>query len=100
MAPKNRGKALASSSAPPRASKATTTSPSHSLAPPRDNHAQSQLPHVVNKHDIVFVDDVQRERYDALMSRIISEPKYVDTSLLRLLHLWDDLNALFGVLGR
>jgi len=47
----------------------------------------------------VFLDDAQGAHYDALASRRISEPKYVDVQLLHTLSLWDALDALFGVLG-
>jgi len=50
-------------------------------------------------HGIVFLDDAQRVRYDVLVSRRTSEPKYVDLELLRSLSLWDELDALFGVYG-
>ena len=53
MAPNNKGKTPASSLAPSRA-------PTRPSAPSRGNYAQSNLPHVIDKHGIVFVDDVQR----------------------------------------
>jgi len=43
----------------------------------------------------VFVDDMQRERYDSSMYRKVSEHKYVDIGLLQSLYLWNDLHALF-----
>jgi len=61
--------------------------------------AQSPLPHIINKHGIVFIDDEQWNHYDELVSWKISEPKYVDVGLSQSLHLWDDMNSLFGVLG-
>ena len=47
----------------------------------------------------MFVDDVERERYDVLITRKISEPKYLDVELLQALGLWDNINAFLGRLG-
>ena len=89
MAPKTKGKTPASSS----------RAPTRPPAPPRGNHAQFQLPHGINKHGIVFIDDEQRNRCDELVSRKNSEPKYMDIGLLQTLHLWANMSSLFGVLG-
>ena len=78
---------------------ACTTTLTHPLAPPRGNCAQSSLPHVINKHGIVFVDDVQCERYNALVIRKISARKYLDIEFLQALDLLDDMNTLLAHLG-
>ena len=54
---------------------------------------------MISKHGIVFVNDTQCEHYDALVIREISDTKCIDIDLLQALGLWDDLNALLGVLG-
>ena len=54
---------------------------------------------MVNKHGIVFVDVVQREQFDTLVTRTISAPIYIDIKLLQALGMWDDINALLGDLG-
>ena len=68
MAPKNKGKAPASSLAPSRALTARTITSTCSSAPPRGNYPHSNLPPVINKNGIVFVDDVQCEKYDAFVT--------------------------------
>ena len=54
---------------------------------------------MVNKHGIVLVDNVQCERYDALVTRKISAPKYIDDEFLKALGMWDDMNAMLSHLG-
>ncbi|KAJ8431382.1 hypothetical protein Cgig2_027976 [Carnegiea gigantea] len=94
MAPKTKGGL--SSSAP---KKSTTDSSSRPSAPPRGNPTHSTHSSSLNKHGIIFVDDLQREKYDALVARKISAPKYIDVELLQALRMWDDVNALLGHLG-
>jgi len=77
----------------------TLPGPHSPIYSPRGNCAQSSPPHVINKYNIVFVEDVQRERYDALVTRKISAPKYIDVELLQGLGMWDDMNASIGHLG-
>ena len=45
------------------------------------------------------MDDLQREKYDALVTRKISAPKYIDVELLQALGMWDNMNALLSHLG-
>ena len=47
----------------------------------------------------MFVDDVQCERYDTLVIRKISAPKYIDVELLRELGMWEDMNTLLDHFG-
>ena len=75
MAPKD--KASSSSLAPKKGSKTTNTSLNSPPALSRGNRAQSQLLHVINKHGIIFLDDAQHERYEALVFRQINERKYI-----------------------
>ena len=45
------------------------------------------------------MDDLQREKYDALATRKISAPKYIDVESLQALGMCDDVNSLLGHLG-
>ena len=54
----------------------------------------SSIPHVLNKYNIVFVDAEHARRYDAIVSRKICAPNYLDVKMLTTLYLYDDLLIL------
>lgn len=76
--------------------KCTTGSSSHPLAPLQGSRAHRIHPSLTNKHGIVFVDEVQCEKYDGLVTKKISAPKYINVKLLQALGMWDDMNARVG----
>lgn len=78
MAPKNKGKAFASSLVASQA-------PTRSSAPPRGNRAQSYLPCVINKHGILFVDDMQ---CDAMMLWLLGRLVRLDILMLNYYKHW------------
>jgi len=55
--------------------------------------------HVINKYNIVFLDAKHASRYDAIVTRKLSAPRYLDRQMLETLHLYDDLRCLLGILG-
>jgi len=59
----------------------------------------SSLLHIVNKHRITFTDDEPVKRYDAIVTRKILAPRYIDEQMLLTLHLLDDFYLLLGILG-
>ena len=54
---------------------------------------------MINKHCIVLLDHVQRERYDALVNRKISTPRYIDVELLRAIGMWDAMHTFSVIWG-
>ena len=74
----------------------TTTASTSRASTARGNPS---LPHVQNKHHIVFMDAEHASRYDALVGRKICAPSYLDVDMLRTLHLYDDLEILLRNLG-
>ena len=59
----------------------------------------SSLPHVINNYNIVFADVEHVSKYDAIVTRKLSAPSYLDRHILDIVFLYDDLRRLLGILG-
>jgi len=59
----------------------------------------TSLPHVINKYRLVFVDAEHASRYDAIVTRKLSAPSYLDRQMLETLSLYNDLSRLLVNLG-
>ena len=81
MAPKKRLKSTASTSRAPA------------------TQGNSSIPHVLNKYNIVSMDAEHARHYDAVVSRKICAPYYLDVEMLTTLYLYDDLVILLRNLG-
>jgi len=54
---------------------------------------------VINKYNLVFVDAEHASLYDAIVSRKICGPNYLDADMFTNLRLYDDLRLLLRNLG-
>ena len=81
--------------APKKRLKSTVASTSRA-ATARGN---SSIRHVLNKYNIVFMDAEHTCHCDAIVSRKIFAPNYLDVEMLTTLHLYDDLAILLHNLG-
>ena len=67
--------------APKKRVKTTAASTSRALAA----RGNASLPHVINKYHLVFVDAKHASRYDAIVTRKLSAPSYLDRQMLKTL---------------
>ena len=74
-----------------------TTAASTSRAPAA--RGNSSLPYIINKDNIVFVDAEHASRYDAIVTRKLSAPSYLDRQILDITYFYDDVRRLLGILG-
>ena len=81
--------------APKKRLKSTVASTSRA-ATARGN---SSIRHVLNKYNIVFMDAEHTCHCDAIVSRKICAPSYLDVEILATLHLYNDLLILLRNLG-
>ena len=83
------------SMAPKKRMKTTAASTSRASAA----RGNSSLPHVINKYHLVFMDAEHASRYDSIVTRKLSAPRYLDRQMLETLSLYDDLRRLLVTLG-
>jgi len=68
-----------------------TTAASTSRAPAA--RGNSSLPYIINKDNIVFVDAEHASRYDAIVTRKLSAPSYLDRQILDITYFYDDVQG-------
>ena len=56
-------------------------------------------PHAINKYALQFIDQEQTIHYDSIVSRRITEPKYIEFVMLKSLAMWESINEFLEVAG-